>query len=75
MFNKMYINRISESSLMFLPLCGHIRITCACDLYPLAPHFYMWLYWGLQGYVFFLLIFALKHRLRVVFRTASVRRI
>ena len=32
-------------------------MTCPCDLYPLAPHFYV----GKQGIRFFL-IFALKHR-------------
>ena len=46
----------------------NIMKTCPCNVHPLTPHFYI-VYWGLQGYTFFL-IFALKHRLWVLDRTA-----
>ena len=49
-----------------------IRITCPCDLYPLTPHFYI-VKLGCTGvYIFF--HFALKHRLWLFIRTASMRR-
>ena len=41
-------------------------ITCPCDLYPLAPHFYI-VKLGFTG-VYIFLFFALKHRLRVLVR-------
>ena len=47
----------------------HIRITRPCDLYPLTPHFYI-VKLGCTG-VYIFLIFALKHRLWVLIRTAS----
>ena len=49
-----------------------IMITCPCNLYPLTPHFYI-LKLGFTGvYVIFLLfLFALKHSLWVLVRTAS----
>ena len=47
-----------------------IRITCPCDLYPLTLHLYI-VKLGLTGEY---IIFALKHRLWVLVRTASLRR-
>ena len=49
---------------------SHIRITCPCDLYPLAPHFYI-VKLGVTGVYIFFLIFALKHRLSVLVRTCT----
>ena len=46
-----------------------IMLTCPCIVYPLTPHFYI----VKLGYTY-LLIFALKHRLWVLVRTASLRR-
>ena len=48
-----------------------IRITCPCDFYPLAPHFYI-VKLGFTGVFIFFLIFTLKHRLWVLVRTASL---
>ena len=48
--------------------CKDIRITFPCELYPLTHLFYI-VKLDLQGY--FLLIFALKHRLWVLVKTAS----
>ena len=48
-----------------------IRQTCLCDVDPLTPHFYI-VKPGFTGV--FILIFALKHRLWVLIRTASLRR-
>ena len=50
----------------------HTMITNPCNEYPLTPHYYI-LKWGFTG-VFIFLIFALKHGLWVLVRTASVRR-
>ena len=50
-----------------------IRITCPCDLNPLTPHFYIIIKLGFTG-VYIFSIFALKHRLWVLIRTASMRR-
>ena len=50
----------------------YIRITCPCDLYPITPHSYIVRLRCTGVYIF--LIFALKHRLWVLVRTASVRR-
>ena len=47
-------------------------LTCPCDLYPLTPHFYI-VKLGFTGVYIFFLIFALKHRLWVLVRTASLR--
>ena len=47
-------------------------ITCPCNEHPLPPHFYI-VKLGFRG-VFIFLIFALKHRLWVLVRTASPRR-
>ena len=49
-----------------------IMLTCPCIVYPLTPHFYI-VRLGFTG-VYIFLIFALKHRLWVLVRTASVRR-
>ena len=51
---------------------SHIMITSLCNVYPLTPNFYI-VKLGFTGYTFFR-IFAKKHRLRVLIRTASVRR-
>ena len=53
--------------LYFINFC-YIMITCPCNVYPLTPHFYV--YRGIHTF----LIFALKHILWVLVRTASVRR-
>ena len=50
-----------------------IRITCLCVLYPLTPHFYI-VKLGFTGVYIGFLFFALKHRLWVLIRTASLRR-
>ena len=42
-------------------------ITCPCNVYPLTPHFYIVKLRFTGVYI----IFALKHRLRVLVRTAS----
>ena len=52
---------------------GNIMLTYPCNVHPLTPHFYivkMGFTWGIH----YFLIFALKHRLWVLVRTASVRR-
>ena len=51
----------------------YIRITCPCNEHPLTPHFYIEKVGFTRVYIFFL-IFAPKHRLWVLVRTASVRR-
>ena len=51
----------------------HIMKTCPCNEYPLTPHFYL-VKLGFIGVFIFFLIFALKHRLWVLVRTASLRR-
>ena len=48
----------------------HVNMSVLCI--PLIPHFYI-VKLGVQGYSFFL-IFALKHRLWLLVRTASMRR-
>ena len=56
---------------MVLPVCYGIMNTCPCDVDPLTPHFYI-VKLGFTGvFIFFLLIFALKHRLWVLVRTAA----
>ena len=51
-----------------------IMQTCPYNVYPLTPHFYI-VKLGFTGVFIFFLIFALKHRLWVLVRTASVRRL
>ena len=51
----------------------NIRKTCPCNEYPLEPHFYIEKLEYAGVYLFFL-IFAPKHRLWVLVRTASARR-
>ena len=50
-----------------------IRKTCPCNVYPLEPHFYTTKNGVCRGIPNFL-IFAPKHRLWVLVRTASTRR-
>ena len=50
-----------------------IMITCPCNVYPLTPHLYI-VKTGVYRDIFYFLIFALKHRLWVLVRTASVGR-
>ena len=50
-----------------------IKKTCPCNVYPLEPHFYIEKL-GYAGANLFFLIFAPKHRLWVLVRTASARR-
>ena len=50
----------------------HIMITSPCNVYPLTPQFYL-VKMGFTGVNFFL-IFAPKHRLWVLVRTASLRK-
>ena len=55
-------------------VAAFIGITCPCDLYPLTPNFYivkLGVYRGIHNF----LIFALKHRLWVLVRTAPLRRL
>ena len=49
------------------------RKTCPCNIYLLIPHFYI-AKLGYAGVYLFFLIFAPKHRLWVLVRTASARR-
>ena len=52
-----------------------ITITCPCNIYPILPHLYLEKKkLGFAGVYLFFLIFAPKHRLWVLVRTASVRR-
>ena len=46
-----------------------IRLTCPCNVHPLSPHFYI-VKLGFTGVYIFFLIFALKHRVWVLVRTA-----
>ena len=50
----------------FFPNC--IMQTCPYDIDPFTPHFYKVKLWFTGVFIFF--IFALKHRLRVLIRTA-----
>ena len=50
-----------------------ITKTCLCNVYPLEPHFYIAKLGVCRGIPIFL-IFAPKHRLWVLVRTASSRR-
>ena len=50
-----------------------IRKTCLCNIYPLKPHCYIEKL-GYAGVYLFFLIFAPKHRLWVLVRTALARR-
>ena len=50
-----------------------IMKTRPCNVYPLTSHFYR-VSLGFKGVYIFFLIFALKHRLWVLVRTASMRR-
>ena len=61
---------VNEWKIMFHP---YIRKTCPCNEYPLKPHFYL-VKLGFAGVYLFFLIFAPKHRLWVLVRTASPRR-
>ena len=49
-----------------------IRITCQCNELPLTPHFCI-VKMGFTG-VYIFSFFALKHKMWVLVRTASVRR-
>ena len=48
-----------------------ITKTCPCNAEPLKPHFYI-VKLGFTGVYIFFLIFASKHRLRILVRTASL---
>ena len=50
-----------------------IRKPCPCNVYRLEPHFYI-AKLGYAGVYLFFLIFAPKHRLWVLVRTASAKR-
>ena len=52
-------------------MCLLIMITCPCNVYPLTPHFYI-VKLGFYRGIHFCLIFALKQRLWVLVRTASL---
>ena len=52
--------------------CPYIMIKCPCNVYPSTTHFYI-VKLGFTGVNIFL-IFALKHRLWVLVRSASMRR-
>ena len=47
---------------------SHIMLTCLCNVEPLTPHYYIEKTGVNRGIQYFL-IFALKHRLRVLVRT------
>ena len=49
-----------------------ITKTCLCEIGPLKPHFYV-VKLGFTGIYIIFLIFAQKHRLWVLIRTASLR--
>ena len=49
-------------------------ITCPCNVYPLTPHFYI-VKLEVTGVYIFFHIFALKHRLWVLVRIASLKNI
>ena len=51
---------------------GDTMLTCPCNVDPLSSHFYIVKLGFTRVYIF--LIFALKHRLWVLVRTASLRR-
>ena len=47
----------------------HIMLTCPCNVDPLTPHFYI----VKLGFTWIYIIFALKHRLWVLVKTASMK--
>ena len=67
-----YSDKLNTETEINHRLSIYIMITCPCNVYPLTPHFYI-VKLGLTG-VYIFLIFALKHRLWVLVRTASLRR-
>ena len=64
---------ISARDLGKLQFTQDIRIICPCNIYPLYPTFYI-AKLGYAGDTPIFLIFALKHRLWVLVRTASPSR-
>ena len=56
--------------LTYIFLSCNIMITCPCTIDPLTPHFYM-VKLGFTGIYILFLIFAQKHKLWVLVRTAS----
>ena len=50
---------------------AYIMKTSPCNLYPCTPHFYI-VKLGFTGKYIFFLIFAIKHRLWVLVRTATI---
>ena len=59
--------------LFFSQPLTNIRKTCPCNIYPPTPHFYTKKNGVCRGIPIFL-IFAPKHRMWVLVRTASPRR-
>ena len=66
------LNLNNDNEMSVCVIFAVIRKTCPCSGYPLKPHFYI-LTGVCRGIPIFL-IFALKHRLWVLVRTASPRR-
>ena len=64
----------SDMSIQIYAIINIKVITCPCYEDPLTPHFYI-LKPGFTGVHIFFLIFALKHRLWLLVRTALVRRV
>ena len=75
---NVYLTKIKETRNRLMSIvtfvCSYvaIRITSPCDLYPLTPHLYSKT--GVYRGIHYFLIFALKHRLWVLVRTASVKK-
>ena len=70
---NVYFNTVYVTHMILTMGLATIRITCPCDLYPpYTPLLYSKT--GVYRGIHFFLIFALKHRLWVLIRTASMRR-
>ena len=73
MFFKILFDKLFPSILESVCIFSlYIMITSPCNVYPLIPHFYVAKV-GFTG-VYLFSYFALKHGLRVLVRTASMRR-
>ena len=70
---KLFPSRMRDRTLLLILSRCNIRITCPCNVHPLTTHFYYSKIGVYRGKHYFL-IFALKHRLWVLVRTASLGR-
>ena len=50
----------------------YIMLTCPCNVHPLTPHFYIYSKTAVYRDIYYFLIFALKHTLLVLVKTASL---